>query len=272
MRMNKDRLYQKKSLGQVFLRTEWPIKRVVEKCQQWKAQRVLEIGPGEGVLTKGLIAGGLRVTAVERDDRFAARLPGQMRRAEVDDSMLTVVPEDILKFDLGAWLDESGAPAAVVGNIPYNISSPILLWLLPHMDRLVGASLMVQLEFAQRVVAGPGNKDYGSLSVFTQMRSKVSLDCKVDRTSFFPVPKVDSALVLFQAKRDRLSTEAMGRVETLSRTAFLHRRKMLRNTIHQFFNDKHPIENSPIDLNRRPETLRIEEFTELARYLFPKEF
>jgi 16S rRNA (adenine1518-N6/adenine1519-N6)-dimethyltransferase len=183
-----------------------------------------------------------------------------------------VVPEDILKFDLGAWLDESRAPAAVVGNIPYNISSPILLWMLPHLERLVGASLMVQLEFAQRIAASPGGKEYGSLTVFTQMRSKVSLDCKVDRTSFFPIPKVDSALVMFQPRRDRLSIEAMNRVEMLARTSFLHRRKMLRNTVNQFFNEQHPVENSPVDLNRRPETLSLEEFSELAKYLFPKDF
>jgi 16S rRNA (adenine1518-N6/adenine1519-N6)-dimethyltransferase len=270
--MNRGQLHQKKSLGQVFLRTEWPIQRVVEKCHQWKVQRVLEIGPGEGVLTKGLIKDGFQVTAVERDDRFAERLPGQIRRSELDEKLLHVVPEDILKFDLGAWLDSSKAPAAVVGNIPYNISSPILLWLLPHLDRLAGGMLMVQLEFGQRIAAGPGNKDYGSLSVYTQMRSKVTLECKVDRTSFFPVPKVDSALITLTAAREQYSPSALNRVELLSRTSFLHRRKMLRNTLQPFFNEQHPAENSPIDLNRRPETLRIEEFLELARYLFPKEF
>src|SRR5262249_3743500 len=123
-RMSRDlRLRQKKSLGQVFLRTEWPCQRMVERLTEMRVGRVVEIGPGAGILTRGLLGAGLHVTAVEKDDRFASRLAEHAEVLEAGrPGKLTVVNEDFLRFDLEAWLGEGRSRAAVVGNIPYNIS------------------------------------------------------------------------------------------------------------------------------------------------------
>jgi len=254
---------QKKSMGQVFLHDEWPVRRVVEIAQDWLAVEVIEIGPGGAILTKALSNAGIQTTAIEKDDRFAERLiesalPG-----------VDVVNQDILQFDLGAWIDrveKSGKRAAVLGNIPYNISSPIVMWVLPHLHRLAGATFLVQLEFAKRLAAKPNTKDYGSLTVFTQMRADVRMDCEVGREFFTPVPKVDSAIVVMEARKEPLPLEVMKKIETIARQAFHQRRKKLRNAVKPFLAGRSE-SDCPVDLNRRPENLTLEEFAQLAAFL-----
>ena len=263
------KLYQKKSLGQVFLNTDWPVKRMVEKLMAWGVDRVIEIGPGNGILTKALLEAGIRVTAVEKDDRFAERLPGIILPEHRDH--LTVRNEDILKVNLPEWFDlgeKSGQKSAVVGNIPYNISSPILLWVLPHLQRMTGTMMMVQLEFAQRLAAEVDTKEYGSLSVYVQLRSEIEFDCKVERACFTPIPKVDSAIFTLRSRRDLLPPDVLKRAETITRITFTQRRKKLRNGVKPFLSSKNEAD-CPIDLNRRAETLSPEEFVKLANFLLP---
>jgi 16S rRNA (adenine1518-N6/adenine1519-N6)-dimethyltransferase len=257
---------QKRSLSQVFLKQTWPGQRIIERLQAWNVKRVLEIGPGPGILTKALLAENLSVTAVEKDTRFA-ELVGDIARTN---SKLEVVNSDILKFDLAEWIGKSNERCAVVGNIPYNISSPILLWALPQLDRMAGVIIMVQLEFAQRVVAGVGTKAYGSLSVFTQLRSKTDFEAKVDRACFSPVPAVDSAIISLTPIKSEVSIDMLQKVETVTRTCFMQRRKMLRNGIKQWIKNQNEVD-CPIDLNRRPETLTPAEFVRLTQFLFAEE-
>ena len=265
------RLVQKKSLGQVFLNTDWPVKKVVDRVREWKVKRVIEIGPGPGILTRALLEAGLQVTAVERDDRFVERLEDYNRvRGEDQPGTLEIVGEDILKFDLEQWINQSHEAAAVVGNIPYNISSPILLWALPHLQRLKGVNFLTQLEFAARLAGQVGTKAYGSLSVFAQLRAQVTMDCKVGRECFTPVPKVDSALVSLKPKQQILSDDMLNQVETITRSAFTQRRKILKNAMKQFLPDDDQIKDCPIDLNRRPDSLRPEEYVEIARFIHSK--
>ncbi len=262
---------QKKSLGQVFLNTDWPVRKVVDKMSEWKVKRVIEIGPGPGILTRALLDAGILVTAVERDDRFVERLHDYRNLAHPDlAARLEIVGEDILKFDLESWIDHSHEAAAVVGNIPYNISSPIIMWSLPYLDRLKGVNFLTQLEFATRLAGQVGTKAYGSLSVFTQLRSLVSIDCKVERTCFNPVPKVDSALVTLRPRTEKLSPKKLRAVETITRSAFTQRRKILKNAVKQYLADEAMIAQCPIDLNRRPDSLRPEEYIELANFIFSK--
>ena len=266
----RNRIPQKKSLGQVFLNTEWPVRRVAATLKQWNVQNVLEVGPGGGVLTRELLAHGFQVTAVEKDGRWAERLR-DFYRVHADDYTgdLDIVEEDILKFDLADWIQSQPAKSAVVGNIPYYISTPILSWLLPHLGTLAGSYLLVQLEFAMRLAGKASTKAYGSLSVFTQLRAQVSLDCKVDRACFTPVPNVDSALVSLKPKAKMHPEALLQKVELVTRASFTQRRKMLRNAIRQFLSDD-LARACPVDLNRRPDSLRPEEYVELAKYIFPK--
>jgi 16S rRNA (adenine1518-N6/adenine1519-N6)-dimethyltransferase len=145
-----------------------------------------------------------------------------------------------------------------------------LLWALPQLDRMAGVIIMVQLEFAQRVVAGVGTKAYGSLSVFTQLRSKTDFEAKVDRACFSPVPAVDSAIISLTPIKSEVSIDMLQKVETVTRTCFMQRRKMLRNGIKQWIKNQNEVD-CPIDLNRRPETLTPAEFVRLTQFLFAEE-
>ena len=265
------KLHQKKSLGQVFLNTDWPVVKVVEMLLDWGVKRTIEIGPGPGILTKALLDAGIHVTAVERDDRFVERLEDYKRTLDENKaSQFEVVGEDVLKFDLESWLNSSHEAAAVVGNIPYNISSAILMWVLPHLDRLKGVDFLTQLEFAARLAGKPNTKAYGSLSVFAQLRSKVTMECKVDRSCFTPIPKVDSALVNLKPKKQELDEDLLKFIETLTRSAFTQRRKVLRNAMRQFFADEEHMKACPVDLSRRPDSLRPEEYVEIAKFMRSK--
>ena len=236
---NPDGIRQKKSLGQVFLNTDWPVKRLVSTIESWGVKRVLEIGPGPGILTKTLLQAGFEVTAVEKDTRFSEKLADFYETHQSSfKTNLEIVNIDVLKFDLEHWLSQSPLPTAIVGNIPYNISTGILTWVLPHLQDIKGAEFLVQLEFASRVAGQAGTKDYGSLSVFSQLRAKVSIDCKVERACFRPIPKVDSALLLLQSRTNHYDDQLLAKVEQVARTSFTQRRKMLRNAIKQFLDEE----------------------------------
>ena len=258
---------QKKSLGQVFLNTDWPVSRIVEHALELGMQRVIEIGPGNGILTEALAKAGIQVTAIEKDDRFAERMNNLIESGSLPN--VEIINTDVLRFDLAAWIKKGGnTPSGVLGNIPYNISTPIIMWMLPHLSELQGSIFMVQLEFAQRVVAAPDTKDYGSLSVYCQLRSYCDFNFKVEKTCFTPVPKVDSAVMTLRPRSD---TPASGKLlqytETVCRIAFTQRRKKLRNGVRPFMRDRSE-EECPVDLNRRAETLTPDDFIRLAAFLF----
>jgi 16S rRNA (adenine1518-N6/adenine1519-N6)-dimethyltransferase len=269
----KDGLVQHKSLGQVFLNTQWPVEKLTDLLVTRGVQRVIEIGPGGGILTEQLIKKGIHVTAIEKDARFAEQLTTKAN--SIDPTKLVVFNEDILEFDLRSWIAENQrtfghSPLAVVGNIPYYISTPIILWVLPHLHHLVQASFMVQLEFAQRVVAAVDTKSYGSLSVFCQLRAHCEFNYEVGRHLFTPSPKVDSAVFSLRPKSlTEYSETLLQRCESITRATFHLRRKKLRNSVKPFLKGK-PETDCPIDLNRRAETLTPQEFIQLTKFLFPE--
>ena len=260
------RFSQKRSLGQVFLREDWPCRKLADILDSAGVQSVLEIGPGPGILTKELLRNRIDVTAVEKDDRLAERLLDQSKSFRGQGSF-EVLNQDILSFDLAAWMQQhSGQRLAVCGNIPYNISSPILNWLLPHLGGLKTVVIMVQLEFAERVVASPGNRAYGSLSVYVQLRADVRLEYMVPRACFTPVPAVDSAVISLRPGRGQQPEPLLRLVERLTRKSFSYRRKKLSNSLAPFIPEIPP-EEIGLDLNRRCETVSPAEFLELARRL-----
>lgn len=250
---------QKKSLGQVFLKEKWPVERMAQWCVDNGVKRVLEIGPGMGILTDALLEKNLDVTVIEKDSRYAALM-------SIRENMRTI-NQDVLEFDLAAWIAESPEPTAVVGNIPYNISTPILLWTLEQLPKIVGGLFMVQLEFAKRIAADCDNEDYGSISVYTQLRSNAELLFNVSRGTFRPIPKVDSAVLQVLPRSSSIAPEVLKKTETITRAAFNQRRKKLRNAVKPFLGERID-DPSPIDLNRRPQTLTPEEFVDLARFVF----
>lgn len=267
--MGRNQIHQKRSLGQVFLKVDWPVDRMVERIDNWRVTRVLEIGPGAGILTRALAQGKWALTVVEKDDRFAERMKEESwRMTTLGATSFDVINEDFLKFDLPGWLSASSEPTAIVGNIPYNISTPIMMRLLPILGQIKGALLMTQLEFANRLVGRPQTKDYGSISVFSQLRALPTLEFAVPRTCFKPVPKVDSAVISLQKLNAGYDSVQLQRAEWIARAAFSQRRKKLRNSIAKFLHEGQE-ENCPIDLERRAETLSPQEFVRLGEYLAP---
>lgn len=257
----------KRSLGQNFLVDRNVQRRIVEALGAGVDDEVLEIGPGRGALTAHLVERGVRLTAVELDDTLAERLKEQ----ETD--RFHVLHGDVLAVDLESLFDV-WSETWVLGNIPYNITSPILFRLLepPRPREIV---LLVQAEVADRLVAPPGTKTYGALSVGVRAVAEVSRLFAVSRTVFRPVPGVDSALVRITPHRPpSVADELLPELRRLTRATFGWRRKQLGTTL-----SKHPDYQIPRDRleelldplrlvpSVRPERLSPEQFVALAETL-----
>lgn len=247
--------------------SEGTLRFIADSLNIQKGETVLEIGPGLGFLTKELLERGANLLAVEQDRRFA-----QFLEKKFEGCSVRIINDDILKTDLAALVTR-GQKLKVAGNIPYNITSPILQWLIEQRQAVREAVMTVQYEVAVRLAAGPGTKDWGALSVFVQFYSDLSFLKKVGKESFYPSPDVESAvvrLVLLDEPRVRVRDEALF-FQTV-RKAFQKRRKTLLNALESEQFDKArltPIFKAlSIDPSRRPETLTLGEWASLADGLF----
>lgn len=259
----------KRSLGQNFLVDENVQKKIVAALDAGPDDEVLEIGPGRGALTRHLAGRVKRLVLVELDDELARRL------AEVYEGRpdVAVLHRDVLDIDLGSLSDTPGS-LLVVGNIPYNITTPIVFKLLerPRPLRIV---LMVQAEVADRIVAAPGSKAYGALSVGVRSVARVERLFDVGRGAFRPVPRVDSAVLRIEPLvPEPLERKEEARLRRLVRAAFQWRRKQLAKILRDHPDLELPEEiperaarAAGIDLRDRPERLAPEQFVALARAL-----
>lgn len=259
-------LRAKKSLGQNFLLDLNLTARIARAAGPLEGVTVVEIGPGPGGLTRGLLAeGAKRVIAVERDDRALAALADVSARYP---GRLDVVSGDALDFDPQPFLD--GGPARLVGNLPYNIATALLVsWLTlepwpPWYDRLV---LMFQREVAERIVAPPGSKSYGRLSVLTGWRAQARILFDVAASAFVPAPKVTSSLVEVVPRAAPLSCDRRA-LERVTAAAFGQRRKMLRQSLKSLGVDPLALTAAAgIEPTARPEDISVAQFAALARAL-----
>jgi 16S rRNA (adenine1518-N6/adenine1519-N6)-dimethyltransferase len=257
-------LTAKKSLGQNFLLDFNLIRRIARSAGPLDGVDVVEIGPGPGGLTRALLAqGARRVIAIERDGRAIAALE---EIAKQNPGRLDIVAGDALEIDPHSFLN--GAPARVVANLPYNIASALLTsWLTvepwpPWYDRLV---LMFQREVADRIVAGPGRKAYGRLSVLAGWRSEARILFDVSRTAFVPPPKVTSSLVSLIPRQKPLSCDRHA-LERVTRSAFGQRRKMLRQSLKSLGTDPlRLLYAAAIEPTARAEEIPVPGFVALAR-------
>lgn len=260
----------KRSLGQNFLVDPNIQRRIVAALDLGPGDEVLEIGPGTGALTRHLAEQAGRVVAIEKDDDLAAAL-----RSEFEGTPnVTIVHGDALEADLRALVHDPDR-VKVVGNIPYNITSPLLFHLLEsglHAERIV---VMVQREVADRILAAPGEKAYGALSVGVRTAADARRLFHVGRAAFRPVPDVDSTVLLITPHRPpRLTPAEQADLRTLTRTAFGWRRKQLQKILRsaeEYQVDPAELERvadeTGIGLDRRPETLSPDEFITLSRAL-----
>jgi 16S rRNA (adenine1518-N6/adenine1519-N6)-dimethyltransferase len=256
----------RKRFGQHFLAPEW-IEKVIRAIDPKSDEVFIEIGPGRGALTLPLAARASRVTAYEIDRDLAAEL----REAAIPN--LTVVEGDFLeRATESAMLAAQSQPVRVAGNLPYNVASPIMFRLLELFDAgsaLKDATLMVQREVADRLVAAPGGKEYGVLSVLIQHAARVEMVLKLPPGAFRPPPKVNSALVAlrFHAPDPPVRNRAV--FDAIVQSVFTRRRKTLANALLAYggrpdLKPSEALSSAELDGNRRPETLSIVEFARLA--------
>lgn len=235
-------LRPKKSLSQNFLIDKNIVVKILKTANVAPGDLVVEIGPGPGALTEMLLDAGAEVIAIEKDTQFASHL------SRFKD--LTVYEGDVMDFPF----DTIPRKGKVVSNLPYHLTSPILGLVLPRNDLFTSLTLMVQEEVARRIVASPGSKDYSSLSLFVRFFSDPEFAFKVSPRSFYPIPKVTSAVVHLTLKKRELPFETAPFLKCIRR-AFSKRRKMLRSTV--------PELNLGTYATKRPEELSIDEWIEL---------
>lgn len=251
-----------KALGQNFILDRQLLARIAAIPGALDGQRVYEVGPGPGGLTRALLTAGASVIAVERDRRC---IPALQELQEEFGSKLQLVEGDALRVDEQQLV---GTGSHVVANLPYNVGTALLLkWLgadWPPWWRSL--TLMFQKEVADRIVARPGSDAYGRLSVAAQWRSQAMIATTVSRSAFVPPPKVTSAVVHITPidAPQGVDPKVLAR---LTEAAFGQRRKMLRSSLKSFDGAAETADQLGIDLQRRAETLSVEEYVELARAL-----
>ncbi len=264
-------IFPYKGRGQHFLVQGAVAERIVDAASVGDNDVVVEIGPGTGVLTRLLLRRTKRLVAIE-SDRKLAELVSERFSDEIGRGEMDIVFADALKFDFVALGERIGGKLVVVANLPYNISTEMIFRLLEagaHIDRFV---LMLQREVADRLTAVPGTKKYGALTVMATLQCDIKQAFKVGRGNFHPVPKVDSAVVLFKVRKTPLCDVNDTKIfRAIVREAFNNRRKTLRNALKSVPDVVHPGdldalgEAAGIDLGRRGETLSVQEFGGLSR-------
>ena len=262
--LNKFKLRAVKGLGQNFLIDAGAVQRIVEAAEISAGDEVLEIGAGIGTLTQGLLEAGAKVTAVELDKK----LPAVLKETLAGYENFRLVEGDVLKVNLAELMPRK---FKVVANLPYYITTQILLTLLEKNLPVIKIVTMVQREVAERMTAAPGSKIYGALSVAVQFRSEARIAFEVPPESFLPPPEVTSAVVVCDVRKPpfEVDEEFFTRVV---RAAFAQRRKTLINSLAGAGFDKEKILASGIDVKRRAETLSLEEFAWLSNFLRKESF
>lgn len=260
------RLRPKKSLGQNFLRDPNIARKIVAAASPHRSDVMLEIGPGEGALTKHLVSHVQQLIVVDIDRRATDRLREMFPAGDLE-----ILNENFLELDLAGVARRADQPLRIIGNIPYNITSPILFHLLDNRTVVADTTLMMQKEVARRIVARPHSKDYGILSVICQLLTDTMLLFDVSANAFFPKPKVTSSVVqLTMRKAPRYAVTDEQFFRRMVRALFGKRRKTLRNSLAYFVERegiRMPEAAEVVDLKRRPENLDLEEFVHLSNVL-----
>ncbi|HJO21905.1 MAG TPA: 16S rRNA (adenine(1518)-N(6)/adenine(1519)-N(6))-dimethyltransferase RsmA [Candidatus Marinimicrobia bacterium] len=247
-------VFAKKKWGQNFLVDNNLLEKIIKTINIKDTEHVLEIGPGQGALSEKLVDVAKSLSMVEID-------PDLIERLKVHEKLsgLTIINQDILKVDLESLSIDS---PVVVGNIPYNITSPIIFWLIDHFDYWDRAYLMVQKEVAQRLTASIGTKDYSRVTVMTSLFFDIEICFSISPNVFLPKPKVQSAFISITKRSDFDQKNVnVKKFSQVVRMAFNQRRKMLRNSLSTLTINS---DKCNIDFTRRPEQLTVDEFIDIS--------
>jgi len=259
----------RRPLGQHFLFDKNILRKIVEEGGVTGEDTVVEIGAGIGTLTEFLSEYAKKVIAIEVDKRLVERLKGRLSGRE----NIEIVNTDALRYpynDIGGYFK-------VVSNIPYNITTPLLFKLLEYREKVISMTLLLQREVAERIVASPGRKEYGTLSISIQLYTRPRIVFYVSKKAFSPPPGVDSALVHFEVSpRPFFEVVDEDLFMRIVRMAFSHRRKMIQNSLKGLLADdlhcgeggiRAMLVEAGIDPSSRPDTLAIEDFAKLTRII-----
>lgn len=253
----------KKRYSQNFLIDGNIIRKIVHLADINPGDDIVEIGPGPGALTEALLEKGARILAIEKDPLWA----GALERLGGD---ITVVSDDVLSCPLEqliqSWKKQD--KVKVVANLPYHITTPILTRLVPHSNLFSNIVVMVQEEVARRFTAPHGGRDYGSITLFLNFWSEVSYGFKVKSSSFYPAPKVDSALIKLILKTEIPNVDPELFFE-FTRTAFQQRRKMLKVSLKNWLLPELKLTQEKL-LKKRPEALSLDDFITLFKLVLYK--
>ncbi len=254
----------RKRFGQNFLIDKSIIQSIADAVNPSHDDCLVEIGPGLGALTEPLISRCNKLTVVELDRDLTAKLETLATRLAGNGQTLQVINADALAFDFNQFAAEQGTRVRVVGNLPYNISTPLLFHLLKSTQQIDDMHFMLQKEVVERMVAVPGNKTYGKLTIMLQWQCEIAHLFDVPPEAFKPVPAVNSAVVRIQPKQLTETERAIGpALEKIVSAAFTQRRKTLRNSLSAWLNTD-DMATLDIDPKARAETLDIEAFSRLA--------
>lgn len=254
------RIQPLKKFGQNYLIDKNILLKIVSEINPQPEDAIIEIGPGLGALTEELLKKAKKLTAVEIDTRVIEELSGRFDR-------LTLINEDFLKIDIKRIFAEAEMKLRVVGNIPYNITSPIIFKLLENISIVNDAVFMVQLEVARRFTAERGTKEYGILAVLLNYFAEVRLCFKVSPNVFKPKPKVESAVIHFNFRENRSDNEFNKIFIRTVKAAFGNRRKTLKNSLGNSSLKEIDFSGSGIDLSLRAEQLTIEDYVKLTEFV-----
>ncbi len=252
----------KKRFGQNFLHNDAVISDIIDAINPEAGENLIEIGPGLGALTEPVIERAGKLSVVELDRDLAHRL----RHHPFLANDLTIYETDALKFDFSQLADED-RPLRIFGNLPYNISTPLIFHLLTFKDKVKDMHFMLQKEVVERMAAGPDCKAYGRLSIMTQYQCQVLPVMEIGPEAFKPAPKVDSAIVrLIPHANISNPVKDINALNTVCLTAFNQRRKTIRNSFKKLISVEQLVSLN-IDANLRPENLCLDQYIKLANFI-----
>lgn len=252
--------FARKRFGQNFLHDDYIIESIIAAIQPKADQALVEIGPGLAALTIPVSKYVDHLTVVEIDRDLASRLIDNPLLSD----KLTVIEQDALTFDFNELKQQLGKPLRVFGNLPYNISTPLMFHLFEYANIITDMHFMLQKEVVTRLVAAPNSKDYGRLSVMAQYFCQIIPVLEVPPTSFKPAPKVDSAVVkLIPYKEKPYQVNDVKILSRITTEAFNQRRKTIRNSLGNMFTAEQLVELN-IDPNLRAENLTVQQYCQLA--------
>lgn len=251
--------HPRRQFGQNFLIDERVITGILELVAARPGERIVEIGPGLGAITTGLVNSGASVVAIEIDRDLLPRLQQKF----AGHPNFELIARDALTVDLGA-LRADGEPLRIVGNLPYNISSPLLFHFLDALEHISDLTVMLQREVAERLAAPPGGSDYGRLTIACQACCQVEIAMDVPSWCFDPAPKVESSVLRMTPLASPPGPALRRSLGQVTQRAFSMRRKVLRHSLGRMF-DEQALASCGVSLRQRPEELNVGQYLALAR-------